>query len=601
VLSWVLVVACGSGGASGVGNDGGGGGIDATAPPDASVADAPGGGGSDATPPPDAAVVDPPLGGTDPNPTIQFTQVAKTVGIDRTNEPSSAGAFTEAISTLIYGSWLADLDGDGRLDYFGVNHGQYPHLSGLFLGNGAGGFGKNLYTVAIQLSPDAYPHMDLTNEVRFVGDLTGDGLVDIYFTGWYGYGALCVNQGVAQHADWTGPSLLCYGTSDGVAFADVNGDGKIDVLQLDDSKFCVGDAYYSQTEPYFWRLNNGSPNINTWPTKPAAQFPSLRVIDSSPIAVAAPFVDLNNDGIPDKIVGIQPPLPNGACHTDTKLDQQEVFLGQANGGYTQVPISGLESATAPITRLEDVNGDGCVDVGTDITAYRDNQDWYIQNKSGTTCTATFTATPRTALPYYPGFKHYDVDIDNSGSLSKVVIIHTNYGTNDGLPGGVSIYRKQANGSYAALAPAQSGININGAITNTNEFYADNLSPGDWDDDGHIDLAGTGTDDIVNTDSGLALWRSNVATSNRWIKITLPTVTGFFAGPATIEVFESGHAGDAAHLVTPARKLFTGKTWATQVHHFGIGLRSTVDVRVTFPDGHQVTRAVAASSRTSIAP
>ena len=83
-------------------------------------------------------------GDTDPNPVITFTQVATLVGINRSNEPASAGSFS-ASGTLAYGGWLVDLDGDGRLDYFGVNHGQWPHLSGLFINNGAGGFGKNLF------------------------------------------------------------------------------------------------------------------------------------------------------------------------------------------------------------------------------------------------------------------------------------------------------------------------------------------------------------------------------------------------------------------------------------------------------------------------
>lgn len=552
--------------------------------------DAPGTPPDDAT---DGSMEPVPGGGIDPDPSISFMQVAKAVGIDRSNEPASAGTFSSS-GTLAYGSWLADLDGDGRLDYFGVNHGQLPHLSGLFM-NGAAQFGKNLFTVSLQPSAESSPHLDLTNEVRFVGDLTGDGRVDLYFLSWSGLGALCVNQGVAQHADWTGPGYLCFGTTDGVAFADVNGDGRIDVLALDISNFDPYTAYYTQTAPYLWRLNNGNLNIETWPT--TRDFLALRVTD--PAAVAAPFVDLNNDRIPDKIVGIPlPPASRGP--NGTAVAGHQVFLGSADGTYALAAGSGLDAAHEPITRVEDVNDDGCIDVGTDITGYRDNQSWYIQNKSGATCTVTFTATPRTQLPYYPGFKHYAVDIDNSGLLSKLVIIHTGYGTSDRRPGGVSLYRKLAGGSYAVLGPTETGINING--TSSIEFYADNLSPGDWNDDGLLDLAGTGNGSIAGTDAGLALWTSKLATSNRWIKVTLPSVTGFFAGAAAIEVFEVGLVGNPAGLVTPPKVLYTGKAWATQVYHFGIGMRGAVDVRVTFPDGRQVVRnGVAAATRISIAP
>ncbi|HEX3482031.1 MAG TPA: PKD domain-containing protein [Kofleriaceae bacterium] len=525
----------------------------------------------------------------DPAPGVTFTQVGLSAGIDRSREPATAGPFNGS-NTEAYGAWLADLDGDGRLDYYAVNHGQSPHSSGLFLNTGTGGFGPNLFTVGLQPSGVDPPNLGNSNEMRFVGDLNGDGLVDFFFLGWSGFGTLCINQGVAQHADWTGPSFTCYGTADGLAFADVNGDGKIDVLSLDIAGFDTYTAYYAQTASYVWRLNNGDPDINHWPT--TRDFAALRPTDPSAWA-AAPFVDLDNDGIPDKIVGIPGAEGNRGGYGTSPLGQQ-VFLGRPDGTYALQAATGLESVTQPITRIEDINGDGCLDIGTDLTGYRDNQSWYVQNKTGSICTATFTATPRTALPFFPGFKHYSVDIDNSGLLSQAVVIHAGYGNNDGRPGGVSLYRKLPDGGYTAITPTQSGIDLN-------EFYADNLSPGDWNDDGKLDLGGSGNP-CSGSDSGFGLWTSNLATTNRWIKVTLPTVTGFFAGAATIEVFDAGFAGDPAHLVTPPRQLTTGRAWASQVYHFGIGTRSAVDVRVTFPDGRQVVRsAVAPASRIAIQP
>ena len=532
---------------------------------------------------------------TDPDPRITFTQVAMAVGIDRRNEPASSGPFPPD-PTVAYGAWLADLDGDGRLDYYAVNHGQTPHLSGLFINDGAGRFGRNLFTVSLRRARGHDPRIWNSNEMRFVGDLTGDGLVDFYFLGWGGRGVMCVNRGVARHTDWTGPSFVCFGTTDGLAFADVDGDGRIDVLALaGTANFDAYTAYYAHTARYVWRLNNGTPDIRTWPT--TADFLALRVTD--PSAVAAPFVDLDGDRIPDKIVGV--PLPaadRGRYGTATASHQ--VFLGQASGAYVLKAGTGLEAVTEPITRIEDINDDGCLDVGTDATGYRDNQSWYIQNRSGSTCTVTFTATPRTALPCYPGFKRYPVDIDNSGRLSKVVLVHRAYGNDDGRPAGATICRRLRDGTYAVIAPEQSGIDI--TASSDIEFYGDNLSPGDWNDDGRIDLAGSGRADIPGSDSGFALWTSRLETTNRWIKITLPTVTGFFAGSASIEVFDAGFAGDRTRLVTPPRVLYPGKAWASQVYHLGIGTRTAVDVRVTFPDGRQaVRRGVEPRSRITIDP
>jgi hypothetical protein len=364
---------------------------------------------------------------------------------------------------------------------------------------------------------------------------------------------------------------------------------------MDLSNFDTYTAYYSQTATYLWRLNNGDPDINKWPT--TQDFLSLKTTDPAAAAAGTPFVDLNGDGIPDKIVGIPAPGDSRGPY-GTTLSGQQVFIGQASGDsrtYRLLSATGLEGATAPITRIEDINGDGCLDIGTDITGYRDNQTWYVQVKSGSTCTVKFKLTPRTALPYYPGFKHYAADIDNSGRLSQVVLIHRGYGSNDGLDSGVSIYRQLADGSYTAIPPAQSGINLL-------EFYADNLSPGDWNDDGRIDLAGTGDETTASTDSGFGLWTSNLSTTNGWIKITLPSVTGFFAGSATIEVFDAGFLGDADHLVTPPKVLYTGRAWASQSYPFGIGQRGSVDLRVTFPDGRRTTRTgVTPGSRLSIDP
>jgi hypothetical protein len=527
---------------------------------------------------------------SDPAPSVTFTQVALAVGINRNTEPPSAGPFTSA-GTQAYGSWLADLDGDGRLDYYAVNHGQTPHLAGLFI-NGGASFGRNLFTVSLQPSPVNPPNMGFSNEMSFVGDLTGDGRVDFFFKSWSGLGVMCANRGPVQGTDWSGPGYTCFGTSDALAFADVNGDGRIDVLAVA-QPFSTYAAYYAHTGPYVWRLNNGTPNIATWPT--TTDFLGLRVTD--PSSPSPPFLDLNGDTIPDKIVGIALPAASRGTYA-TLTGGKQVFLGQPNGTYVLLPNTGLESSTQPITAIEDVNDDGCLDIGTDLTGYRDNQNWYVQNKT-TTCTLTFTATPRTALPYYPGFKRYAVDVDNSGQLAKVVLIHRAYGNNDGRPAGASIYRRQANGTYSAITPAQSGIDI---APGGFEFYADNLSPGDWNDDGRVDLAGTGVTNIANTDSGFALWSSALATTNGWIKLTLPTVTGFFTGAATIEVFEAGFVGDPARRVTPPKTLYAGRTWASQVFHFGIGLAQTVDVRVTFPNGQQTIRTgVARNSRIAIQP
>ena len=533
----------------------------------------------------------------DPNPTIAFTQNALALGLDRTKEPPSASSCSFGTGVLQpYGSWFADFDGDGHLDVYNVNHGQVCHQSGLWLGNGTSGFGKNIYSVATTVAPTNGDY-GLTNEVAFVGDLTGDGRPDLYFTSWSGLGGMCVNQGNAAHSDWSGPSFVCYtatmaamgATSHPVLnFGDVNGDGKIDIETLDPTVTYNLYKTYCRTQPTVWLLNNGNPDPGTW----------TRVSNYQQFAGQSTgvFLDFNGDGRPDKIQGVEVASSQRGPYGGNSGGLR-ISLGQANGTYTQLTTTGLESVKPPITAIEDINEDGCLDVGVDQTGYRDNQTWYVQNKSGGACLLTFTAKARTALPYYPGFRRYTADFDNDGLLDHAVIVHIGYGNNDGVAGGIHIMRKLTNGTYQDLGAA--GTNLNG--TDSSEFYADNLAIGDWNEDGKVDIAGQGAT-IPGTDHGAGLWTSTLSTTNRWLKIQLPEVTGFFTGAATIEIYDAGFLGDATHYATPAKVLGTGNAWVSQIYDFGVGTRQTIDLRVTFPNGVRTTQiGVATNSKIVVHP
>src|SRR5205085_552727 len=127
----------------------------------------------------------------DPSPVLTFTQNALAVGINRTPEPASASSCSFGSGTTNpYGTWFADFNGDGHLDVFDMNHGQACHVGGLWINNATGGFGQNIYSVATQVAP-SNGNYSLTNEVAFVGDLTGDGRPDLYFISWSGLGGMC--------------------------------------------------------------------------------------------------------------------------------------------------------------------------------------------------------------------------------------------------------------------------------------------------------------------------------------------------------------------------------------------------------------------------
>lgn len=518
----------------------------------------------------------------DPSPVLTFLQQGTALGLTRSNEPPSASSCPQpAQGTLAYGTFLADFDGDGDVDVYGVNHGQACHRSGLWMNTLNSSFGQNLFTVGVLPAQQHPANLGLSNEIRFVGDISGDGLPDIYFLSWSGGGVYCANRGNAIHADWTGPSFACYSVWEPRSFGDVNGDGKPDMLTIDTSSGSSDLTYRSgstHTFPMLWRLNNGNENPRTWPTQVVT--PLITGVDPL-VFDSLEFCDLNRDGIPDKVTGI-PTSSRGPYLTSTAGTQ--VWIGQQDGSYALQNASGVENVTLPFVRVEDVNGDGCVDLGADVTVYKDNQSWWLQNKVGGSCAVTFTQTARTAISPHPGARRYTADMDNDGLPDKVVLNHVGFGNGDNVPHGINIYRRLPGGTYASIAPSQHLANITG--TQGYEFYADQVDIGDWNADGKLDMVGAGQWTIAGTDNGFALWTSQLATSNKWLKVELPTVGGFFGGVVTIEIFDAGHVGEPDFIVTPTKVMRTGRVWPTMKHHFGVGRRDNVDVRVTFADGRQ---------------
>lgn len=538
--------------------------------------------------------------------TVNFVQEALSVGLDRSREPAVAASRPRSTSAYeqAYGTFLVDLNGDSRLDVYSVNHGQVDHLSGLWLNLGdAGGataFGQNLYTVALRpddgylsstgwglgLGPSASVEASCTTGstacAARMPDLDGDGRVDLYFGGWYGYGLYCRNAGVSSQDSWTGPIMRCRAAPYAERFGDVNGDGRLDIETYDPDVPYDNYAFNLRTLPRVWALNDGTDDPAAWKVeKDAFAF----------VGEAAPgaLLDFNRDGYPDQIDGL-PAAANAKGTWGLASAGTRLRLGQPNRTYIEV-TSGLEGARDPIAAIEDVNEDGCLDVGVDPSRYRDNQSWYLQDKGADgACTAHFHFVGRAGaeLPYYPGFFRYPVDFDNSGLISRAVIVMDGNGNNDGYAGGVHLFRRNTDGSYTALR--NYGFSMKKASVNM-------LSLGDWNGDGLLDFAGVADRTLSDTDKGIALWTNRTLTSNAWLKVRLPGLSGFFRGRAKIEVFEAGRLGEAAALVTPPQTTSTGWHTPSQSYHFGVGARSIVDLRVTFPDGVVVTRAAVAVNGT----
>jgi len=217
-----------------------------------------------------------------------------------------------------------DLDHDGDLDLLLVGNGQRT----VYRNNLDGTFTERAASLGLAAAGDA-------RDAVF-GDFDGDGRVDIFVANEHGSDALFHNGGAQAFSDVTAASgLSSSGGSGAAAVGDYNNDGLLDLFV----------ASTNGGEPKLW-LNKGNGTF-TRDGRSSAALRSLR----STAGLAATFVDYNNDGWLDLVVG-------GAT---------KVFLFRNDGTGRFVDRSTLipdpvRSAGASAIAVSDVDGDGDEDL-----------------------------------------------------------------------------------------------------------------------------------------------------------------------------------------------------------------------------------------------
>ena len=241
---------------------------------------------------------------------------------------------------------LADVNGDGKLDLLvanacnnnsSCNNGSV----GVLLGNGDG-----TYQAAT-----AYSSAGLYADAVAVGDINGDGNPDLVFTNECN-GNSCTNgtYGVLLgNGDGTFQAAVSYNsggvTATSVALADVNGDGKLDLLltnQCSDNNCTTGQVAVL--------LGNGDGTFQSPVTYGTSG------LYAGSLAVA----DINGDGKLDLIVTDQCES-NSICNTGFLA----VLLGNGDGTF-QSPLTSAVPSPQSISQLTlaDFNGDGHLDVAS---------------------------------------------------------------------------------------------------------------------------------------------------------------------------------------------------------------------------------------------
>lgn len=388
---------------------------------------------------------------------------------------------------------FADLDGDGDPDVLLSDGGDFDYTGLVYLNDGKGGFAParerplGRATADVHLKPvdvDADGHVDLVGLTErgpyaFVwyrndglgnfdvgtslarpndyidryafADFTGDGypdLLEFLVVNGRTITRLFANDGRGGFSRELRP-LFTEITPDVASFADVNGDGALDVVATS----VPGYWDYSTVRLY---LNDGRGGFAREPGLP------FRGVGGGGKSIA--LADVDGDGYEDVLLSGGFDYPPGYFAYPKGIAQ--LYLNDAKGGYTHIErfpvIGGLQSSAS----FGDVNADGDVDLV--FTAEDSPFKLALYSNDGR---GVFKLTP-TTLPGAAGASHKFVDIDGDGDLDVAISgVERPYETKD-----VGLFLNDGKGVFAQASQRPFKIADHGA-----------LDIADVDGDGDLDV------------------------------------------------------------------------------------------------------------------
>ena len=400
---------------------------------------------------------------------------------------------------------VSDLDGDSNPDIYigeangGFYFGDDINLSYALMGNGDGTF-QGAPTI-----PGTYTGANL-------GDVNGDGTPDLItnatgqsnqtlptFTVQLGTGKGTFTSGstitapasfIGITSALTSPVTITNANTVGAtsyAVADVNGDGKADLVFVDNGLTAINpnnNVPFTYPAPiYFVALSNGD---GTFATPVPYNFPQIAAasgFDNSVTANSVRIADFNHDGHPDLIFTYNEQA--GGPGTVPYNQGFAILTGKGDGTFSTTAIltPTYSSSSAPTTAFVptvlstvDLNGDGKPDLivnapGTVITNFQlqTATQIYIGNGDGTFKTpTTIPADDEYGIPAVADFnKDGKLDLaflaESSASQAELVVA---LGNGDGTFGTPTI------------------LNVGGG----DAIRSSGIAAADFDGDGNVDLA-----------------------------------------------------------------------------------------------------------------
>jgi hypothetical protein len=293
------------------------------------------------------------------------------------------------------GSNLVDLNNDGKLDAVAVTASALTDIVSFtsYLGKGDGTFTAKATLPISPVTVNGAPCYFGSLDSFALGDINGDGFADIVYiptqnscnSGFYvatGKGDGSFNTPVAV------PNPIQYGTISGIQIADINHDGKADLVYMYNASNDTGSETTSTTDiGIAVQLSNGD---GTFQAAQLVQTSSTLTYsnDRSPETLIATIGDVNGDGFPD-IFFTQGVCGDALCSPVASY-QLELLLGKGDGTFQTPYVMPADPAAtggyqAPFSQvvLADMNGDGHPDVVALSPASLGGLGIYLGNGDGT--------------------------------------------------------------------------------------------------------------------------------------------------------------------------------------------------------------------------